>query len=80
MNGLKAAFLATCNEIEEDTEDFIADLPNESSKFIGKQVFIEEDFEIDSKESKSDTFKALLEVWMKILKSSTLLMKNNHQD
>ncbi|MCJ1342563.1 hypothetical protein MMC31_000749, partial [Peltigera leucophlebia] len=53
-DGLEAAFLAACNEVEEDAEDFVTDLPDEPSEFIGNQAFIEEGFESDSEKSESD--------------------------
>ena len=54
LNGLEAAFLVACDEAEEDAEDFVADLLDEPSEFIGNQAFIEEGFESDSEESESD--------------------------
>lgn len=71
LNRLKATFLIACNEIEKDIEDFGADLPNKPPKFVGNQTLIENSFESDSKEFKSD--KSIIESLNKIFKKSQLV-------
>lgn len=52
-DGFEAVFLAACDKVEEDVEDFDTDLPNKSSEFIGNQAFIKGS-ESNSKEFESD--------------------------